>query len=465
MITIFLFFFSYAWAQTQFPSEFIFGVANAPAQVEDQLSDIWSDWGEEGKIKSWKTEKNPAERLQFWTHPEIELDLAQKLQVQSFRMGIDWQRVMPQDGVFDEVAIKRYHEILSMAKERNLKIMLTLMHHSVPKWVMNQDGWHNEKTKNDFLIFSKRMIQEFQGKVEHWITFNEANVFAVNAYTVGIWPPGEKRSPLSLFALGPLRGSSVAVMDRMALAHNDIYDWSHKKFPRIKMGLAHNMASYKTRGFFDQASVWVADRVMNWRFPEITRGRMDFFGFNYYGAEWLKGAGIDLDPSEEYSDAGRAIDVDGLYFLMKEIHHRFPTLPIIITENGVADAQDSIRGSYLIEHLLAVKKAMDEKIPVEGYYVWSLTDNLEWSDGYCPKFGLVAVNRESFERLPRPSYYLLKEIISEKKISAKMREKEWTKVKEKQGLDRPFCRGEDGVTAFDVPEMRKFSKKEWRSRP
>ncbi len=449
-------------AQGQFPASFTFGVANAPGQVEDHLNDSWSDWGKKGFIRSWKIEPHPDQRLQFWTHPEVELDLAQKLGVKSFRMGIDWGRIMPQDGVFDESAIQRYREIFVMAKKRNLKIMLTLMHHSVPKWIMNQDGWHNEKTKNDFLNFSKRIIKEFYQDVDLWVTFNEANVFVTNSYTVGLWPPGEKHSPLSLFALGPIRGSTVKALDLMADAHNEIYDWSHKEYPRIKIGLAHNMAHYTTRGWIDRVSVYFANEVMNWRFPERTRGRMDFFGFNYYGAEWLKGEGIDLNPSEEYSEAGRSIDVNGLYVLLKDIHSRFPSLPIIITENGVADSEDTIRGSYLIEHLLAVEKAMSEQIPVVGYYVWTLTDNLEWSDGYCPKFGLVGVNRETFERRPRASYETFKKIISEKGISATLREAEWKKVVAKQGMDRPFCRGDDGVTAFDTPVVRKYSHKDWR---
>jgi beta-glucosidase/6-phospho-beta-glucosidase/beta-galactosidase len=453
---------SQSWAQVRFPSTFIFGVANAPAQVEDKLTDPWSDWGKSGFIRSWKIVPNPDLRLEFWTHPETELDLAQKLGVQSFRMGIDWGRVMPSSDVFDEGAIKRYREIILMAKKRNLKVMMTLMHHSVPKWVMDQGGWHNQKTKLDFITFSQRMLKEFQSEIEFWITFNEANVFITNAYTIGIWPPGEKHSPLSLVAFGPFRGSSIKALDLMADAHNEIYDWSHQEFPKIKMGLAHNMAHYTTRGFFDRVSVYFANEVMNWRFPERTRGKMDFFGFNYYGAEWLKGEGIDLDPSEEYSEAGRAIDVNGLYDLLKEIHSRFSDLPIMITENGVADSEDTIRGSYLIEHLLAVKKAIDDHIPVVGYYVWTLTDNLEWSDGYCPKFGLVGVNRKSFERLPRPSFETFKKIILENEITSMLRDSEWKKVTDSQGKNRPFCRGDDGVTAFDSPMMRKYSRKDWR---
>lgn len=454
--------FSKLSAQTTFPEGFIFGVANAPGQVEDQLDDIWLAWGNQGKISAWKEVASPEKRLEFWTKPEIELDLAKNLGVHSFRMGIDWGRVMTSKTSFDLNAINRYHQIIQSVKSRKLKIMMTLSHHSVPKWVQEMGGWHNEETKKAFLLFSQTMMEEFNNDVDWWITFNEGNVFATMAYTMGIWPPGEKHSPAALLALGPLRGTSIEAMDNMADVHNEVYEWAHKKFPKIKIGLAHNLAYYTGKDWVDETKSWFVDRIMNWRFPERVRGKMDFFGFNYYGAEWIKGPKIEISPEEEYSEAGRAIHVNGLYHLLKEIHQRFTGLPIIITENGIADANDSIRSAYIIEHLLAVNEAIKNKIPVVGYYVWSLTDNLEWSDGYCPKFGLVSVDRMTMERRPRESYYLFKEIIQQHAISKLQRETAWEKVMNFQGKDRPFCRDEDGITAFNQPRLRKFSNKDWR---
>jgi beta-glucosidase/6-phospho-beta-glucosidase/beta-galactosidase len=445
-----------------FPTDFDFGVANAPGQTEDRLQDIWADWGALGNIRSWQFVVNPANRLEFWTKPETEIDLASNLGVSAFRLGVDWGRVMPSKNKFDDEAIARYREILLKIKKKNMKVMLTLWHHSVPKWIQEQGGWHNPETKKDFIKFSLRMVKEFKDDVDWWITFNEANVWVTMAYSIGIWPPGEKSGPLSLVALGPLRGDSVKALDLMSDAHNEVYKQSHAIFPLIKMGLAHNMANYTSKNFFDRLKASFIDDLMNWRFPEKTRGHVDFFGFNYYGAEWISGSQIALHSDEEYSEAGRAIDVNGLYNLLHKIHLRFPGLPIIITENGIADANDSIRGSYLIEHLVAIKKALDEGVPVKGYFVWSLTDNLEWSDGYCPKFGLVEVDRQTMSRKRRSSFNLYRSIIQSREIHPDVRGAEWVKVKSFQGKDRPFCRGEDGITAFDAARARKFSNKDWR---
>lgn len=458
----FVFFILHAQAfSLKFPPDFVFGVSNAPGQVEDQLDDIWKDWGDQGHISSWKTEATPAERLQFWSKPEVELDLAKKLGVQSFRMGIDWGRAMPARGQFDEKAIARYREILKMAKQRKLKILLSLWHHSVPKWVQQSDGWHNDENRRDFVVFAERMIVEFQAEVDWWVTFNEANIFVNNAYTVGMWPPGEVRSPFAFFEFGPWKGASLAALDRMAEAHNQIYTWAHTQYPNIQIGIAHNMAHYKALHFYDKLTAYIADRVMNWHLPEQIRNHMDFFGINYYGAEWLSGDHISLDAKAEYSESGRAIDTQGLLELLQKSYRRYQ-LPIIMTENGVADRLDGIRSAYLIEHLMAVHAALEQKIPVLGYYVWSLTDNLEWSDGYCPQFGLVSVDRKTFKRSPRPSYDVYHEIVTTKKITENQRKSAWQKVLALQGKDRPFCRGEDGITAFDTPKPRPYSHIDWR---
>lgn len=445
-----------------FDSSFTFGVANAPAQVEDSLQDIWETWGNNGQIKSWKETYLPEKRIEFWSHPEVELDLAQKLGVHSFRLGVDWFRVMPTPTTFDESAISKYRKILQGIRDRGMKVMLTLSHHSVPDWVQKQDGWHNSKTKEDFLRFAQRMMEEFHGEVEWWISFNEANVFVVNAYTAGFWPPGVKGSILSLAAIGPYKGRSIKALDMMADAHNELYTWAHKKFPSIQLGVAHNMANYRGRNFLDKVAAYFADQSMNWRFPERIRGNMDFYGVNYYGAEWIKGAGLEFNPEAEYSESGRAIDTSGFLELLKEIHSRFPDQKIMITENGIADTDDGIRSSYILEHLAAIKGARDLKIPVVAYYLWTLTDNLEWTDGYCPKFGLVAVDRKTMKRSPRPSYYIFQRVIKENDVTLKLRQEAWKKVVSLFGKFRPFCRHEDGVTALDLPIPRRYGKVDWR---
>ncbi|KAJ7533178.1 hypothetical protein O6H91_13G036500 [Diphasiastrum complanatum] len=124
-----------------------------------------------------------------------------------------------------------------------------------------------------------------------------------------------------------------------------------------------------------------------------------------------------LVDEEEYSEAGRGVYPDGLLEVLNAFHKRYrahhPSLKYIITENGFADSRDLRRRPYLLEHLLAAYTALKQGIPLEGYFHWTLSDNWEWADGYCPKFGLVAVDRiHELKRHPRPSYYLYQQVLA-----------------------------------------------------
>ncbi|MDE2142894.1 MAG: glycoside hydrolase family 1 protein, partial [Elusimicrobia bacterium] len=376
--------------------------------------------------------------------------------------GVDWGRVMPRRHEFDPEAIARYRVILRMIRARHMRVMLTLMHHSIPRWAQERGGWLDDGMKDDFQEFARRMINEYAPDVDYWVSFNEANVFAPMAYSSGFWPPGERRSVLSLVALDPFRGAAVRAMDRMSDAHNDLYDWAHATHPGIRMGVAQNMAYYTSDGLLGGLIAHFTSDLMNWRFPERIRGRMDFFGINYYGAEWIEGSGLVLDPRVEYSESGRAIDPEGLYLFLKRIGRRFPGVPIVVTENGIADSTDILRPAYLIEHLQAVARARAEGVPVEGYIEWTLSDNLEWTDGYCPKFGLAAVDRaHGLRRAPRPSFELFRTIATTREITAGMRRRARALVAAHAGEERPFCRGADGFTPLDEPVTRKLLPPTW----
>ncbi len=447
----------------RFPKPFFFGLASAPGQAEDGLNDIWAAWGRAGRIAGYADTPVPDERLEFWSHPEVELDWAARSGAGVYRLGVDWGRVEPAPHRFDETALARYKRILQIAHSRHLKVMVTLMHHSVPPWVQARGGWLNDATRADYLEFAQKTIAALHGRADWWVSFNEPNVFAPLAYTVGLWPPGGKRPPWSLLALGPYRGETVKALDRMAAAHDALYEWAHREYPGIKLGFALNMARYAGKTWFARLCARYPDYLLNWRFPEETRGRMDFFGVNYYGAEWVSDGHLVLDPAEEYSEAGRAVYPEGLYELLKEVHARFPAPPIIITENGIADSTDVLRPAYLLEHLAAVARARAEGVPVAGYLFWTLSDNLEWSDGYCPKFGLLSVDRaHGLRRTPRPSFYLFRRVATTREVTPAMRAAAWALVASHAGKPRPMCRAPDAQTALATPRERPFSRTDWR---
>ena len=154
------------------------------------------------------------------------------------------------------------------------------------------------------------------------------------------------------------------------------------------------------KNILDKAAAGFLHRMMNLQFIDGIKNHLDFLGLNYYGEERIVNSSVPPQDDLEYSESGRAINPNGFYKLLVDFHQRYnvkrnKNIPFIITENGISDSTDKIRPLYLVEHLKAIQAARHQGVPIEGYILWTMSDNWEWSDGYCPKFGIVGVDRES----------------------------------------------------------------------
>ena len=259
----------------------------------------------------------------------------------------------------------------------------------------------------------------------------------------------------------------------MVEAHKRVYDYIHKIDKHAFVGIAKNMALYKGHHIHDKVISNFLKYRMNWEFLDRTINYMDFIGINYYGEETVKNFSIFFDDKKEYSEAGRGVNPKGLYDILTSIHERYnlkrryrddnstKNLPIIITENGVSDSTDKLRPAYLIEHLLAIHKAIKKRGRGACYIHWTLSDNWEWADGYCPKFGLLEVDRIHNKRYPRDSFYLFQEIANSKQITNAQRIDAIEKVLSNTGSIKFMCRDTDGQTALDEPREMPIAEFEW----
>lgn len=467
-------------ANIKLGSKFEFGLATAPGHAEDNLNDIWLDFAENEKsVSAYMNQINPGKRLKFWTDYKSEIDLAAKTGIQVYRLGVDWGRLTSSSiskdcvGQFNCIqqldinSLNKYREIIEYIRSKNIKVMLTLFHHSLPMWAKDHGGFTNSYISDLFIDFAKQIYDSLGPKVDYWITINEPSVYSTLTHVIGLWPSKfyDSSHILSLINIGIYKGRAVKVLENMARTHNQIYKYIHSINNKSKVSIAKNVANYTYDNILYYPLSKIAHYYMNYSFLDKVITKLDFIGINYYGAEYVNGLGVKIKNEIEYSEAGRAIDPNGLYTILKQIDKRYNTkkkLPFFITENGIADATDILRPSYLIEHLHAINKAKQEGLNILGYIFWTLSDNWEWADGYCPKFGLASVDRSDIKRKPRPSYYLYKKIATNKIITNKQRSTAWDLVQNNISNYRPFCRSNDGVTSLSEPRNRPISKFDWR---
>ncbi|XP_059631981.1 beta-glucosidase-like SFR2, chloroplastic [Cornus florida] len=431
------------------------------------------------KVAAWHNVPHPEERLKFWSDPDTELKLAKGTGVRVFRMGIDWTRIMPKepvDGLKEAVnyaALERYKWIINRVRSYDMKVMLTLFHHSLPPWAGKYGGWKLEKTVDYFMDFTRLVVDSLSDMVDYWVTFNEPHIFCMLTYCAGAWPGGNPDT-LEIATSALPSGVLNQTMHWMAIAHSKAYDYIHGHSSTLSkvVGVAHHVSFMRPYGLFDIAAVSVANSLTLFPYLDSISDKLDYIGINYYGQEVVSGAGLKLVETDEYSESGRGVYPDGLFRMLLQFHERYKHLnvPFIVTENGVSDETDLIRRPYLLEHLLAIYAAMIMGVPILGYLFWTISDNWEWADGYGPKFGLVAVERaNNLARVPRPSYHLFSKVATTGKITRQDREHAWNELNRaaEDGKTRPFYRAANKhglmyAGGLDKPMLRPYIERDWR---
>ena len=401
-----------------FPQNFLWGAAASSHQVEGgNVHNDWWQWEEAGRLPAGRQRSGGAIR-----HYELfdqDFSLAQKLSHNAHRFSIEWSRLEPREGAFDENAIRHYHQVIDSLISKNITPMVTLHHFTNPLWFAQKGGWLNPKAAESFARYTQKAIDAYKNKVRYWITINEPTVLAYYGYMLWKWPPG--RSSLSL---------ALKVLRNCGAAHRRAYQVIHARQEDAAVGIAHHLRPFKvcprTPDLFCALNVLARHYLLNRYFLERVNKESDFIGVNYYEQEFISndracGLGFLGDNcnlahhhSERVNQMGWGFYPDGLLEVLRWMKKY--NKPVIITENGTAETDDRVRARFIVEHLKSVARAIAEGIPVAGYLYWSLLDNFEWDRGFTPRFGLVEVDGKTLERRIRPSAYVLKEIIETGRI-------------------------------------------------
>jgi beta-glucosidase len=369
-----------------FPDNFLWGTATSAYQVEGGINN--SDW----------SEKFPANKAcDHYNRYQEDFDLLKKMNQNAYRFSIEWSRIEPEQGKFNEEEIEHYRKVLSSLKKRKIKTMVTLHHFTNPLWFSRKGGWANSQNSLLFVRFAQRMLKEYGDLVDFWITINEPLIYCSKSFLEGSWPHSQEGVFVFLKAI-----------KNQISAHQRIFKAFHEEREQVKVGIAKNNQFFEPaneKSFLDRISCFMADYFWNEYFLGKIEKSLDFIGLNYYFYHKVKFPFSLKKENKRVSDLGWDIHPQGLLEVLKELGEY--NLPIYITENGLADQKDEKRQSFIKDHLTSVHKAIMQGVDVRGYFHWSLIDNFEWDKGFKPRFGLVEVKRKDLSREPRPSasYY------------------------------------------------------------
>jgi beta-glucosidase len=397
------------------PSEFFWGAATASHQVEG--GNRWNDW--------WEFEQNgrlPHQSGEACRHYELyesDFDLAKSLGHNAHRLSIEWSRIEPRQGEWNEAALEHYVAVIDALRQRGIEPIVTLHHFTNPAWFAHRGGWTRNDSVALFTGYVRFVAGRLAGKVRFWLTINEPTVYVKRAYVAGSWPPCVSGS----------WWKAALALRNMCRAHSAAYAVLHRLRSDAMVGLAHSapfVVACDAQSAADRVAAWFRDLVLNdvcfrllGRQP---RKVLDFIGLNYYARQVVRWRpalasalffGVECEEDHhgqprEFSTLGWEIFAPGL----RQVLGRFARydVPLMVTENGIATADEALRTRFLTDHVAALVGAVRDGVPVLGYLYWTLMDNYEWTEGRGAGFGLAATDFASQHRTPRPAALAFKAV-------------------------------------------------------
>ena len=437
-----------------FSKDFIWGAASASYQIE-------GGWNEDGKgLSIWdvfahkngniQNNENGDTACDSYHRYQEDADLLKKLGVDAYRFSISWPRIFPNgDGRLNKKGLAYYDRLVDALLERGITPYATLFHWDLPYALQVRGGWMNPETADAFSKYAAAVCKHFKGRIHNYFTLNEPQCVIRLGHCMGIHAPGKKYDTqdalLCMHQLLLAHGKAVRAM-RETDADAEIGIASTGMLAYPEKDTEENIKSAEKACFVINEDTWsfshnwVLDPIILGAYPQncggefarfirrtskedlkIIHQKTDMLGVNVYN-------GFCVD--EKGNDAARKVGAaktalkwpftpEVMHYGITALDHRYQ-LPIFITENGQScndrifldgAVHDPDRIDFLQRYLSALEKAVNDGAQVKGYFHWSLTDNLEWNSGYSDRFGLVYIDFESCERIPKDSFVWYRDLI------------------------------------------------------
>lgn len=422
---------------SKFPEGFLLGAATAAHQVEgnNTNSDCWAQ--EQMPHSTYKEKSGPA--CDHYHRYAEDIRLMKEAGLNAYRFSIEWARIQPEEGVFDEEQIEHYRKVIRCCKENGLEPVVTLFHFSSPVWLIRKGGWEADSVVEDFANYAAYVIRALGSELRYVCTINEANMGLQVAAIARRYTMMAKKAA----AASGKEGGGVqmglnmqAMMENMkrqaeenaaafgtpqphcfnlgGSEHSDLLAMqchqAAKKaikalYPELQVGLTLSLHDLQPApgGEGRAEAVWAEEFT---HYLPYIQGD-DFLGVQNY-TRTLIGPEEDLPVPDgaERTQMGYEYYPEALEHVLRAVAKEFHG-DLIVTENGLSCDDDARRVAFIRTATDGVARCIADGLPVKGYFYWSLLDNFEWQMGYQMRFGLVAVDRATMERTPKESLRVL----------------------------------------------------------
>jgi beta-glucosidase len=372
-----------------FPEPFLWGTATAAHQIEG--GNVNNDW--------WAMEHDPTSGCaevsgdacdSFNRYPE-DIALIADLGLGAYRFSLEWSRIEPEEGEFSQVALDHYRRMAATCHEHGVVPVVTFHHFTHPRWLAAAGTWEAPHAPDRFARFCEKATEHLGDLIGIACTLNEPNVVATMGWRLGVFPPRVRD-----------RGRRDTVNAAMVSAHRKAVEAIRSGPGDFPVGMTVSMTDYQLQPGGEEWLARLRGPIED-VFLEATGGD-DFIGVQTYTRMRVGPDGAW--PSEDgvrTTQMGYEVWPESLEATVRRATEVTGGLPVYVTENGIGTDDDPLRIEYVSRALAGVRTCLDDGIDVRGYFYWSLLDNFEWVLGYGPTFGLVAVDRTTFERRPKPS--------------------------------------------------------------
>ena len=430
-----------------FPDGFLWGVASSSYQIEGAWNEdekgesIWDRFSHTpGNIKNGDTGDIACDHYHLY---KKDVALMKELGIQAYRFSISWPRVLPKGkGDINRVGLEFYNRLVDELLEAGIEPWICLYHWDLPQALQDEGGWANRNIVRSFADYAGLMARELGDRVKRWLIFNEPRCVAWLGHFTGVHAPGIKNLELALKVSHHLLLTQGKTIQTLREVNQDFQIGTILDLNVIHP-ITNDEKDQKAAGNFDEfLNRWFLDPIFNGEYPALAkeaglepkRGDMDliqqhldFLGVNYYTrllaaydpSNPLMRAKV-INKKTPVTERGWEIYPNGLYEILMRLRREYGNPMLYVTENGAAfednvikdgKVQDDDRIAFLRDHMLAAYRAIKEGVRLNGYFVWTITDNFEWAEGYSKRFGLVHTDYRTLKRTPKKSFYWYKQVI------------------------------------------------------